>query len=122
MFLSVAHLPQRHARSKKLLEEGRLKLMLNSDGEIEEEEETHAERHARTVALLQAEAFVICYSQRRKIKGGSDRAREGKWCLMNIELPSGGSLASNVTCMATWGSIFNLFPLDLTLLVGFTFV
>ncbi|KAG1346968.1 putative histone-lysine N-methyltransferase SETD1B [Cocos nucifera] len=44
---------KRHARSKKLLGEGRLKLMLNSDGEIEEEQETHAERHARTVALAQ---------------------------------------------------------------------
>ncbi|KAF7134392.1 hypothetical protein RHSIM_Rhsim08G0084200 [Rhododendron simsii] len=41
---------KRHARSEKLLSEGRLKLMLNSDGEIqegEEEGETHAERHAR---------------------------------------------------------------------------
>lgn len=27
--------------------------MLNSDGELEEEEETHAERHARTIALAQ---------------------------------------------------------------------
>ncbi|XP_038981597.1 NAD-dependent protein deacetylase HST1 [Phoenix dactylifera] len=44
---------KRHARSKKLLGEGRLRLMLNSDGEIEEEQETHAERHARTVALAQ---------------------------------------------------------------------
>ncbi|KAJ0961494.1 hypothetical protein J5N97_001998 [Dioscorea zingiberensis] len=38
---------------QKLLGEGRLKLMLNSDGEIEEEQETHAERHARTLALAQ---------------------------------------------------------------------
>ncbi|PSS33585.1 Protein IQ-DOMAIN like [Actinidia chinensis var. chinensis] len=41
---------KRHARSEKLLGEGRLKLMLNSDGEIEGEGETHAERHARIVA------------------------------------------------------------------------
>jgi len=27
--------------------------MLNSDGELEEEQETHAERHARTIALSQ---------------------------------------------------------------------
>ncbi|KAJ8620490.1 hypothetical protein MRB53_029019 [Persea americana] len=38
------------ARSKKLLGEGRLKFMLNGDGEIEEDQETHAERHARIVA------------------------------------------------------------------------
>ncbi|XP_020099186.1 troponin T, cardiac muscle isoforms isoform X2 [Ananas comosus] len=49
-----AHLTsKRHARSKKLLGEGRLKLMLNSDGELEEDQETHAERHARTIALAQ---------------------------------------------------------------------
>ncbi|KAF8399054.1 hypothetical protein HHK36_014920 [Tetracentron sinense] len=44
---------KKHARSEKLLNEGRLKLMLNSDGEIKEDQETHAERHARTVALAQ---------------------------------------------------------------------
>ncbi|KAG0459699.1 hypothetical protein HPP92_022827 [Vanilla planifolia] len=38
---------KRHARSRKLFSEGRLKLMLNSDGELEEEQETHAERHAQ---------------------------------------------------------------------------
>ncbi|XP_042521049.1 uncharacterized protein LOC122094348 [Macadamia integrifolia] len=49
-----AHLKsKRHARSEKLLREGRLKFMLNSDGEIEEDQETHAERHARTVALAE---------------------------------------------------------------------
>jgi hypothetical protein len=31
--------------------------MLNSDGELEEEQETHAERHARTIAL--AQVFVL---------------------------------------------------------------
>ncbi|KAL6007401.1 hypothetical protein ACLOJK_032898 [Asimina triloba] len=52
-----AHLnSKRHARSKKLLSEGRLKFMLNSDGEIEEDLETHAERHARTMALAQDSA------------------------------------------------------------------
>ncbi|ERN20332.1 uncharacterized protein LOC18448742 isoform X2 [Amborella trichopoda] len=50
-----AHLKsKRHDRSKKLFAEGRLKLMLNSDGEIEEDQETHAERHARTVATAQS--------------------------------------------------------------------
>ncbi|KAB5538088.1 hypothetical protein DKX38_015621 [Salix brachista] len=44
----------RHARSEKLMKENRLKVMLNSDGEIENiDEETHTERHARTVALAQ---------------------------------------------------------------------
>ncbi|KAL9392020.1 hypothetical protein Peur_015940 [Populus x canadensis] len=53
-----AHLSsKRHARSEKLMKENRLKVMLNSDGEIENlDEETHAERHARTVALAQAKS------------------------------------------------------------------
>ena len=32
--------------------------MLNSDGEIEEEQETHSERHTRTLALAQVLNFV----------------------------------------------------------------
>eukprot|EP00252_Welwitschia_mirabilis_P022372 TRINITY_DN6032_c0_g1_i1.p1 TRINITY_DN6032_c0_g1~~TRINITY_DN6032_c0_g1_i1.p1 ORF type:complete len:186 (-),score=24.30 TRINITY_DN6032_c0_g1_i1:308-865(-) len=40
-----------HARSRKKFSEGRLRLMLNSDGELEEEAETHAERYARIVAI-----------------------------------------------------------------------
>jgi hypothetical protein len=32
--------------------------MLNSDGELEEEQETHAERHARTIALSQVFTLV----------------------------------------------------------------
>ncbi|TVU33769.1 hypothetical protein EJB05_15576 [Eragrostis curvula] len=60
---------KRHARSKKLLGEGRLKLMLNSDGELEEEQETHAERHARTIALAQ---------QVQKAKKDSGRQRQNR--------------------------------------------
>ncbi|XP_057868219.2 stress response protein NST1 [Cryptomeria japonica] len=45
---------KRHARSQKLFAEGRLKLMLNSDGEVEEDAETHAERHARVVASAES--------------------------------------------------------------------
>ncbi|KAB1211251.1 hypothetical protein CJ030_MR6G021559 [Morella rubra] len=46
-----AHLQsKRHARSEKLLNEGRLKAMLNSDGEIENQE-TPAEMNARILAL-----------------------------------------------------------------------
>ncbi|XP_065848536.1 uncharacterized protein [Euphorbia lathyris] len=43
---------KRHTRSEKLLKENRLKAMLNSDGEIENQE-TPAEMHARIVALAQ---------------------------------------------------------------------
>ncbi|KAB5519830.1 hypothetical protein DKX38_024149 [Salix brachista] len=51
----IETLKARHARSEKLMKENRLKVMLNSDGEIENiDEETHTERHARTVALAQA--------------------------------------------------------------------
>uniref|UniRef100_A0A5B7APZ3 C2H2-type domain-containing protein n=1 Tax=Davidia involucrata TaxID=16924 RepID=A0A5B7APZ3_DAVIN len=56
-----AHLKsKRHARSEKLLSEG--KLMLNSDGEIEGE--THAERHAPIVASAQNTA-----NSKKKNKG-----------------------------------------------------
>jgi hypothetical protein len=58
-FCFVFGFSQRHARSKKLLGEGRLKLMLNSDGELEEEQETHAERHARTIAISQVFTLFI---------------------------------------------------------------
>ncbi|XP_062211773.1 uncharacterized protein LOC133912839 isoform X2 [Phragmites australis] len=60
---------KRHSRSKKLLGEGRLKLMLNSDGELEEEQETHAERYARTIALAQ---------QVQKPKKDSGRQRQNR--------------------------------------------
>ncbi|KAJ0971602.1 hypothetical protein J5N97_019561 [Dioscorea zingiberensis] len=78
---------KRHARSKKLLGEGRLKLMLNSDGEIEEEQETHAERHARTLALAQEldvlpkkDKAHLRKRQRRKNDNGSrqPKKKEGK--------------------------------------------
>ncbi|XP_031395578.1 uncharacterized protein LOC116206887 isoform X2 [Punica granatum] len=46
-----AHLiSKRHIRSEKLLNDGRLKSMLNSDGEVEDQE-TAAEMHARIVSL-----------------------------------------------------------------------
>uniref|UniRef100_A0A803M489 C2H2-type domain-containing protein n=2 Tax=Chenopodium quinoa TaxID=63459 RepID=A0A803M489_CHEQI len=48
---------KRHSRSQKLLNEGRLRRYLNSDGEEEvvsdDDCETHAERHARIIALAQ---------------------------------------------------------------------
>ncbi|KAF3779842.1 hypothetical protein EJ110_NYTH31668 [Nymphaea thermarum] len=55
---------KRHGRSEKLFKEGRLKLMLNDDGEIVEETETHAERHARTVVAAQNAA-----NQKNKNRG-----------------------------------------------------
>ncbi|KVH92426.1 hypothetical protein Ccrd_005534 [Cynara cardunculus var. scolymus] len=70
-----AHLKsKRHARSEKLLKEGRLKMMLNSDGEIEGEEddgETHQERHAATLALSNKNA-----SQKSKKNKGRQRQRK----------------------------------------------
>ncbi|KAK4793237.1 hypothetical protein SAY86_023672 [Trapa natans] len=48
-----AHLKsKRHVRSEKLLNDGRLKSMLNSDGEIEDQE-TASEMHARIMSLAQ---------------------------------------------------------------------
>ncbi|XP_050226478.1 uncharacterized protein LOC126676340 [Mercurialis annua] len=44
---------KRHSRSEKLLKENRLKAMLNSDGEIENQE-TPAEMHARIMAIAQS--------------------------------------------------------------------
>ena len=52
---------QGHARSLKLLAAGKLKVQLNSDGEEEEEGETHAERLARIRSV--AEVY-LCYTSR----------------------------------------------------------
>lgn len=41
------------------MKEGRLKFFLNSDGEIEEEAETHAERHARVLASAQVSQLKL---------------------------------------------------------------
>lgn len=70
-----AHLKsKRHARSEKLLKEGRLKMMLNSDGEIEGEDgETHQERHASTLALLQSNKNAAQESKKNK---GRQRQRK----------------------------------------------
>ncbi|XWS47596.1 hypothetical protein CRYUN_Cryun14cG0165700 [Craigia yunnanensis] len=60
---------QRHARSEKLLKEGRLKTVLNSDGEIENQE-TAAETHAPVNA-------VVHDKQKKKHKGGRHRWGKG---------------------------------------------
>lgn len=60
---SLFYLIQRHSRSEKLLNGGRLKRYLNSDGEEEvisdDDYETHAERHARIIALAQVCQFSV---------------------------------------------------------------
>ncbi|KAK1433222.1 hypothetical protein QVD17_10131 [Tagetes erecta] len=69
---------KRHARSEKLLKEGRLKMMLNSDGEIEELEEdgvTHQERHAATLALAESTKSETNNSKKNK---GRQRQRQRK--------------------------------------------
>ncbi|KAK5784409.1 Pre-mRNA-splicing factor PRP9 [Gossypium arboreum] len=60
---------KRHARSEKLLKEGRLKTMLNSDGEIENQE-TAAEAYSPVVAIEQDK-------QKMKHKGGRHRRGKG---------------------------------------------
>ncbi|KAI3768151.1 hypothetical protein L2E82_18593 [Cichorium intybus] len=69
-----AHLEsKRHKRSVKLLKEGRLKMMLDSDGEIEGE--THQERHASTLALALSTKNVANDLKKNK---GRQRQRERK--------------------------------------------
>ncbi|XVF20698.1 hypothetical protein REPUB_Repub12eG0024900 [Reevesia pubescens] len=60
---------KRHARSEKLLKEGRLKTMLNSDGEIENQE-TAAETHSPVDAVAQDK-------QTKKPRGGRHRWEKG---------------------------------------------
>ncbi|XVF71533.1 hypothetical protein PTKIN_Ptkin12aG0045700 [Pterospermum kingtungense] len=60
---------KRHARSEKLLKEGRLKTILNSDGEIENQD-TAAETHAPVDAVAQDK-------QKKKQKGGRHRWGKG---------------------------------------------
>uniref|UniRef100_A0A7N0TWJ0 C2H2-type domain-containing protein n=1 Tax=Kalanchoe fedtschenkoi TaxID=63787 RepID=A0A7N0TWJ0_KALFE len=60
---------KRHRRAEKQMKEGRLRFMLNSDGEIEEEAETHAERHARVLASTNGEG------KKKNSKGGRQRQK-----------------------------------------------
>ena len=41
------------------MKDGKLKVMLNSDGEEEEQGETHAERYARTIASIEVHCFFF---------------------------------------------------------------
>ncbi|GMI77076.1 hypothetical protein HRI_001376900 [Hibiscus trionum] len=67
---------KRHARSKKLLEEGRLKTMLNSDGEIENQE-TAAETHAPVDAVVQDKRKMKNRGRQGRVKGSKrKRMRE----------------------------------------------
>ncbi|KAA8547761.1 hypothetical protein F0562_004190 [Nyssa sinensis] len=85
-----AHLKsKRHGRSEKLLSEGRLKLMLNSDGEIEGE--THAERHASTLASAQNTA-----DSKKKNKGRQrQRKRLKKKTGEDLNLEKAGQSTKN---------------------------
>lgn len=67
-----AHLKsKRHSRSEKLLDEGRLKTMLNSDGEIENQE-TAAEMNARILAI------PLGNQKRKKIRNGEKKKKTKK--------------------------------------------
>lgn len=73
-----AHLiSKKHARSLKHMKEGKLKVMLNSDGEEEEQGETHAERHARTVASVEQEK-VLGNSKRKRASGRQRQSKRAK--------------------------------------------
>lgn len=52
---------QKHARSEKLLKEGRLKLMLNDDGEIEGE--TAAESRAAAAVSEEVLLFILEHAE-----------------------------------------------------------
>lgn len=87
-----AHLSsKKHARSLKHLEEGKLKLMLNSDGEEEEQGETHAERYARTVASAQE---INPQSLKRKRDSGRQRQRKRAKRKAMLLTKKGGPLPS----------------------------
>ncbi|KMZ73630.1 hypothetical protein ZOSMA_145G00200 [Zostera marina] len=80
-FLNAHLKSKKHARSLKLLSNGKLKFMLNSDGKLEEEQETHAERHARMIALVQKTNF----SNSNKRKRGRQRQAERKKAKLDLE-------------------------------------
>ncbi|KAI4388938.1 hypothetical protein MLD38_001224 [Melastoma candidum] len=81
-----AHLQsKRHARSEKLLNEGRLKAVLNSDGEIENQE-TAAEAHARIMASA-PEPNV----QKRKSRGRQRQRMRAKKKLKASDLAEAGN-------------------------------
>ncbi|KAF7822280.1 C2H2-type zinc finger protein [Senna tora] len=66
-----AHLQsKRHARSEKLLSEGRLKAMLNSDGELENQEKQHKKRQRKKVKIS---------SPQNKAYNTSDEKVQMKW-------------------------------------------
>ncbi|KAG0588771.1 hypothetical protein KC19_2G267700 [Ceratodon purpureus] len=68
-----AHLLSKgHARSLKLLAAGKLKVQLNSDGEEEEEGETHAERLARVRSVAEEKVVPV----KRKADSGRQRQRK----------------------------------------------
>ncbi|KAK9700227.1 hypothetical protein RND81_08G225000 [Saponaria officinalis] len=88
---------KRHARSQKLLNDGRLKRFLNSDGEEEEvtddeDGETHAERHARILALAQQSQDVSTKKGRGRQR---QRQRLKKKKQNSSEIPNSGQQKEN---------------------------
>lgn len=68
-----AHLlSKRHARSLKQLASGKLKVQLDSDGNEEEEGETHAERLERIRSIAEEKVVPV----KRKAKSGRPRQRK----------------------------------------------
>eukprot|EP00271_Cylindrocystis_brebissonii_P011418 TRINITY_DN2893_c0_g1_i1.p1 TRINITY_DN2893_c0_g1~~TRINITY_DN2893_c0_g1_i1.p1 ORF type:complete len:508 (+),score=162.16 TRINITY_DN2893_c0_g1_i1:326-1849(+) len=68
-----AHLQSKgHTRSMKKLAEGRLQFFVNSDGEVEEAGETHAERMSRTMAIGNT---AKASSEKKKNKGRQRQRR-----------------------------------------------
>lgn len=92
---------KRHARSEKLLSNGKLKHMLNSDGEdevVESDGETHAERHARILALAQP---TSCQEEPKKRPHGRQRQRlRMKW-KQEINNPSSKETTQKVVSKKT---------------------
>ncbi|KAF2313824.1 hypothetical protein GH714_013667 [Hevea brasiliensis] len=79
----------RHARSAKLLKENRLKAMLNSDGEIENQE-TPTEMHNRIVALAENKSKKKNKGrQRQKKRSRTKKGRE----ILNMEKTRGSTKA-----------------------------
>ncbi|KAJ9147306.1 hypothetical protein P3X46_029483 [Hevea brasiliensis] len=80
---------KRHARSEKLLKENRLKAMLNSDGEIENQE-TPTEMHNRIVALAENKSKKKNKGrQRQKKRSRTKKGRE----ILNMEKTRGSTKA-----------------------------
>ncbi|KAG8662507.1 uncharacterized protein LOC110609858 isoform X2 [Manihot esculenta] len=80
---------KRHTRSEKLLKENRLKAMLNSDGEVENQE-TPAEMHDRIVALAENKSKKKNKGRQRQKKRSRKKKGED---VPNVEKTKGSTKA-----------------------------